>query len=431
MENNLDNRPKEKRSKKILFALIMALIVLVSFVGGYFSRYIFEKKSVSITSDLVRIIEQFGYVIDTETGEMRELTESDYADAIVNGLLDEYSYYYTEEEYNSLILNRKGKYDGYGFSVYNENCVVYKVTGNSPADQQGLKAGDKIVSIILSDGTEKKTSTGIDLSIALSGIDYSSAVTFVIDRNGRMESITVTPSPYVASYIYYCDSETTLVFRDNGKGNLKGVAKDGGMQSLGEKTAYIRLDQFEGGAAEQLKSALEYMKERGRENLIFDLRDNGGGDMEVLVDIASYLIINNNKRNTVVAYSEGKNDTEKYSFNRSKFYDNVSKIAVLANENTASASECLIGAMLVYGDRFDKNSLIIEKNAEGVARTFGKGIMQTTYGLIQGGAFKLTTARILWPDKSTCIHAKGIVANQENAVKKGQSAIDRAVKILG
>lgn len=431
MNNNIDNRPEKKRWRKIILACVMALVVLVSFVGGYFSRYLFEKKAVTVTSDLVRIIEQFGCVLDPETGEMRALTESDYADALVNGLLDEYSNYFTEEEYEYITKNSKGSYDGFGFSIYKDTNVVFKVTGNSPCDVAGLKAGDKIVSVTFADGVEKELSTGVDLSELLYSVSLGSPVTLNVMRSEILKSITVTPAQYKASYVSYMDSETEYVFRTGDDGKFVGVETSGGMSDLGETVAYIRLDQFEGDAANQFGDALKRMNERGRTKLVLDLRNNGGGYMDVLIDVASYLIINGDNRKTVVAYSESKSDMEDYAFKGSNFYDNVSEIAVIANENTASASECLIGAMLCYGDRFSKENLIIEKNADGVAKTFGKGIMQTTYGLIKGGAFKLTTARILWPDKTTCIHGKGIVADGLNATEAGFSALKRAVETLG
>ena len=82
-------------------------------------------------------------------------------------------------------------------------------------------------------------------------------------------------------------------------------------------------------------------------------------------------------------------------------------MCVLANKNTASASECLIGALLYYGDLLTKEKVILEEDATGVAKTYGKGIMQSTYILTNGGAFKLTTAKIYWPDATTSIHGIG------------------------
>ncbi len=81
---------------------------------------------------------------------------------------------------------------------------------------------------------------------------------------------------------------------------------------------------------------------------------------------------------------------------------------MLANYNTASASECLLGAMLDYGTIGYGDIYLSE--IDGVARTYGKGIMQTTYYDYDGGyANKLTTAQIYWPLSDTCIHGRGIL----------------------
>ena len=309
---------------------------------------------------------------------------------------------------------------------------MFKVTGNSPADVAGLKADDLLTAAAIDDGEFVPISKAEDLTdlIATASGDYLLSLRVNRANEFNDKVISMRAYDYVASYVTYYDNGCRYAFRSNQSGELEGITLSEGMTVLDDKTAYIRLDQFEGEAAEQLRSALDFMKERGRDKLILDLRNNGGGYMDILKDIASCLIYNGGKRNTVVSYSIGKKDTEAYSFRKSNFYDNVSKIAVIANENTASASECLIGAMLYYGDCFNKDSLIIEKNAEGVARTYGKGIMQTTYGLINGGAFKLTTAYVYWPDKDTCIHGKGITAEGLNATEKGMPAVYRAVATL-
>jgi C-terminal processing protease CtpA/Prc len=85
--------------------------------------------------------------------------------------------------------------------------------------------------------------------------------------------------------------------------------------------------------------------------------------------------------------------------------------------------------MIHYGGAFSRDKLIIEKDESGNAITYGKGIMQTTYGLIGGGALKLTTARMLWPDGTTCIHGKGITTKAENQVEKDQ-VLSRALEVL-
>ena len=83
-------------------------------------------------------------------------------------------------------------------------------------------------------------------------------------------------------------------------------------------------------------------------------------------------------------------------------------MCVLANENTASASECLLGVLVHYKELLKSESdVILEKNAQNQYKTYGKGIMQTTYKLLSGGALKLTTAKIYWPDYKSSIHGVG------------------------
>ena len=94
--------------------------------------------------------------------------------------------------------------------------------------------------------------------------------------------------------------------------------------------------------------------------------------------------------------------------------------------------------MIYYGSDtqpFTKENLILSKSMDKDGNpqyvTYGKGIMQTTYRLDSGGALKLTTAKLLWPDKTTCIHKKGITTDiSENMVDDNIQALTRAVQIL-
>ena len=111
MNKEKANSTPKNNKKRFLFPILIAFAIAISFVGGYFSRYIFDGRSVSVINDVVRIIEKHGYVFDDSTGELRQLSESDYADLLVNGLLDRYSEYYTPEEYQEVIKNRSGSRD--------------------------------------------------------------------------------------------------------------------------------------------------------------------------------------------------------------------------------------------------------------------------------------------------------------------------------
>lgn len=433
MQKKDEKMAKKTIEKRILYSLILVFIIAVSFTGGYFSHYVFEPKQVNNTLDIIKIIEKFGYILD-ENGNVKEFTESDYAFALVNGLLDEYSYYYTKEEYDQKQKTKEGDTSGYGFIAYtseNQKPIIAKVMGNSSADRAGLKMGDLIISVI-KNGQENAVSNGKELSNIIKNDALDDSITLTIERKGQVlaEKFTITKSYYKKCYIEYYDSERKMLHWTSENNKLiYSERPDEKLGYLDQNTALIRLSNFEANVAEQLQSALEYMKSQNRTNLILDLRYNGGGYMDVLEEVAGSLIYNGGKR-TLIAHAKNKTSTEEYYAKNQKNNSFIKGISVLANESTASASECLIGAMLYYKEKFDISRLVIEKNKDGVAKTYGKGIMQTTYLMLDGGAFKLTTAVMYQPDKTTTIHGKGFVVSGDNATVAGDSAIFRALETL-
>ncbi len=415
---------------RITKTIALVLCFVLTFVGGYFSRYIFDKKEISKTNDIVRLIEKFGYVLD-EDGNLRDLTPADYAKALDDGLLDQYSEYYTKEEYKKLKSENNGNRTGFGLSIYvseSQPPVINRVMGNSPADKGGFRAGDMVNSANIEGQESVSFANAQELSDFLSTCPSDKKVTFNISRGTENLSIEIQKQFYKTSYIIYFDNERKMSLDSNGFLPTP-VEYPQEKMNLPADTALIKILNFEGAVAVQLNIALQYMEQHGRTKLILDLRDNGGGFMDDLCAVAEQLIYNDGKK-TLVAYARGKNDSESFYMKSEKNNSFITKISVLANDGTASASECLIGAMVCYGEKFSLDNLVVEKNEDGVAKTYGKGIMQTTYLLLDGSALKLTTARVFWPNKTTCIHAKGILPNPENATEKGESAVLRAVAIL-
>ena len=130
--------------------------------------------------------------------------------------------------------------------------------------------------------------------------------------------------------------------------------------------------------------------------------------MDIMCKIASHLI-GTDENNPLVAkavYKDGKIDKFTTSNVKYKKYD-FERIIFLANEDTASASEALIGACLDYDSR-DVVRVVLSKGANGSYKTYGKGIMQTTTEHYSGSAIKLTTAQIYWPTSNETIHDVGI-----------------------
>jgi len=417
----------EKKNKKaILRWILIPLSIILAFTGGFFSHYLFRSKNVTLATDVIKIMEKVGYVYDETTGEKRPITSEEIADALVSGLFDQYSAYYTEEEYKAVRQSEKGNQSGVGLTFVDKDNVIDRVVFNSPAELVGVKKGDKIVGCTLNESTNIVTNRD-EFANFITPIETGVEFTMSVEREGAPLNFTLKKENYVSALVQYKDSQKTFAFRsENGK--LVGTAFDGGM-ALDDKTAYIEFTGFDRGAGEQMEKALAFMKERGRTKLILDLRNNGGGFVDELQKICELLIYNNGQKKTLILHAKTANKDEDFYTSSNKFNTDITNISVIANENSASASESLIGAMLHYGDRFSKDSLVIEKNASGVAKTYGKGIMQSTYGLISGGALKLTTGKIFWPDKTTCIQDKGIYTTEINSVNSS-NALQRAIETI-
>ncbi len=429
MDNNTENRQDKRNSSKIIIAVLAIVLTIVAFVGGYFSHYLINGDTVNVPLDVIRMIDKVGYIYDEETGKFKALSGEEIADVLVYSFLDQYSAYYSEKDYEQIQARNSGNYSGLGITFYNADCIVDKIVGNSPCDRAGMLMGDKITGAEYG-GTTYSFSKYSELIDFLELITEQTDAVLKVERGSGELTFTVRKEYYKASYVSYYDSGMRLGFESDSNGNLVAKMYDGGMSELDDKTAYISFSAFEGGAANQLIHALDYMKERARTKLIFDLRGNGGGSMDVLANVAGCLIYANGKNEFLMTCVKGKNTSEEYYSGKNRFNTEIESIAVIANENSASASECLIGAMAHYGGAFSlENKLIIEKNSDGIAKTYGKGIMQTTYKLISGGYLKLTTARVYWPDGTTCIHDKGITVKQENQVESA-NAITRAIEVL-
>ena len=422
------------KKSKILSGIIIFLTLVITFTGGFFTSYLIKNKTGRILGEVYQIIENNA---KSAGGEDLVFDEDEIVKNFVNAVLidDEYAHYYSNEEYEKITSEGKGKYEGVGLYLYSNLPFVFSVAGNSPAEKSGLKKMDKVLrarALGQSEFTNFLTSNDV--------LDFfesnASATSFeiVIEREGEGEKIiTLSPEKYIASYVEYYDNENSvrLLSKNGEKPKITEFTEEKNA-SLDDKTAIIVFKAFEGDASSQLKEVLDYFYKKGKSKLILDLRDNGGGYMTSLKEVASCFIYNEGKSKSLITVVEESKGKTKYYTNGNNFNKALENIVVLANENTASASECLIGAMLYYGDgNFSIDNLLIEFNGKRKNySTYGKGIMQTTYKLFSGGALKLTTARIYQPDEKTCIHDKGIV--QENVKNQitSQNAISRAVEIL-
>ena len=167
---------------------------------------------------------------------------------------------------------------------------------------------------------------------------------------------------------------------------------------------YIQLKSFNGNAVEKFQEALEAVKSHKSKGIVLDLRDNGGGDLSILEKIGNMILPEGR-----IIYAQDRHGNT-VSEIKSSGADLDLPIVILTNGNTASASEALAGAAR------DRNTAVLVGT-----KTFGKGIMQSTYTLDNEGAFKLTTAKYYLPS-GECIHGTGLTPEYEVVLPGGEES---------
>ncbi len=423
--NDYDSNKKPSAAKVIMSVILAIAVCFVSFGAGYLTRSCSSGDYTELEWAL-DVIKANYYDLD-EDGNLKDFTVDDYLSLISSELLDPYSGYMNEEQYKDFVSSGEGNAYGIGVrisSVEADMLKIVSVSGNSPMEKAcftlGIDpVGKKIIAVSDADGSNYKAASDYEtFSKNLTG--YEAHTEFKIYLEGVGQGITVSREAYIESYVSYYDSEKTYLFRsEDYSGVPEGKEFDGGMSGIPADTAYIKFDEFNGDATSQMAGALKYMQRRGKTKLILDMRNNGGGYLNILCDVASYFINNDGKKESLVAtakYKNGKVEEYKTSANR---YVPLEKLTVMANEGSASATECLIGALITYGELSYDNFIVTSDGTPDTVngnRTYGKGIMQKTFLSNHGSAIKLTSAYIYWPDKTTNIHKKGIFAPAENSV---------------
>lgn len=329
-----------------------------------------------LTNKTVKKIDELMSYIDLYYND--DYDEEDIRNAIyagtLEGLGDPYSVYYTADEYKDMQINTSGNYYGIGAALSQDaktkEVTISKVYEGTPAEEAGLKDGDQIIKVNDTESTSKELSA------------------LVQEIRGE-EGTTVHLQVYRAS-----NNKTFEIDVERKNVELPSITSkmlDGGI-------GYIQISEFQSKTDEQFKSALADLKKQGMKSLIVDVRSNPGG----LINAASNILDQILPEGTVV-YTEDKYGKREDYTSDSNCLD--CPIAVLVNENSASASEIFAGAIKDY----NYGTLIGTK-------TFGKGIVQTVFPLEDGDAVKITTAKYYTP-KGNYIHGVGIEPDIELTYK--------------
>lgn len=424
-----------QRTKSAVTVAVAVVAAIGMFLAGFFAGRIKDPDVAALE-----------FIVKTYKRHYLEY-DDDFVSVMSKSILDEYSEYYTKEEYAELKKISSGVRGGIGIYYGDRSdgsVVIADVLGNSPAERAGIKAGYIVKGFRKSvDENFTEINGRQELSDALAPLALGEEFVLKLeytDADGVHEKeCTLARKEYRQTYVYYSDASGSWRFSNDNEedmDDLKFKRYAEPIADFGDDTAYLRYTLFYGtangilGSAGQIEEALKKFTVSGRSKLILDLRGNGGGYVDICQSVAKFFVPAPENSFSLIATAEYKKDpktdkskTEIFKSSAIEFGTyNYTKIIVLADENTASASEMLIGAMLSY-DTQDKINVVLapskDDDGQTVYKSYGKGIMQTTYvNTFGGGALKLTTARLVWPDGKTCIHGVGITKSLEGYEKK-------------
>lgn len=345
--------------------LLTGALIALLLVPNALSMYLSNDGAFSKLVALQSVVKN--YYVDAD--EVDEAVLNDMmATGYIYGLGDPYSAYLNEETYSSILYSNEGGTSGVGVTVVFDPEVsgmfVVRVSEESPVAQAGLQRKDYIVAVDGVAVTAENYNESVENIRGEAGTD----VTLTVLRDKETFDVTVTRADFTATSVY-----SRMI------GNV----------------CYIEITDFNTATTEQFRAALDQAVAGGATGLIFDLRDNTGGLVDVTSDMLDMLLPKGE-----IGYAV-YNGEKRVSLAKSDAKELDLPMAVLTNGSTASASEYFASALRDY----DKAALIGEK-------TFGKGIMQSTMPLGDGSAVRVTVAKF-YTKSGTEFHGIGLSPDKE------------------
>ena len=342
--------------------------------------------TVTISREEYERYKQFDTLLElmdlVEYAYFEEYDVQDMLDGAANGLLlglgDPYTFYYTPEEYAELWEEDEGEYAGVGIQISTSYltglCTISRVFDNGPAREAGVQKGDILYKVE-------------DLYVNSSTI------------NDAVDIMRGTPGTTV--HVVFLRGTEEIEY-DLVRATITVNRIESGM--LSDDIGYIYLYEFAGNCATEFQAAVKDLQAKGAKGLIIDLRDNPGGwvdDAEAIGDIfldkgtLCYLQYNDGSRE-YYRTTDGKTEME---------------LVILMNENSASSSEILAGALK---DRADATIVGVQ--------SYGKGIVQTVVGLDDGAGMQMTIAQYYTPN-GNAVHKVGITPDVEIHLPDGDNGM--------
>ncbi len=374
---------EEKKRFKV-YKIIM-LVILVSFITflitsigmyQYFSNNGKLGNTLVVSSEnngeIASMLSKYKLLIDKYfLGEVDEEKLKEGAiKGYIEGLGDEYTEYIPKEDMKDYMEEATGNFVGIGIYMVKDNdtnkVMVLSPIKGSPAEKSGILPGDLIISV---DGVQY---SGDEMSVIANKIkgEEGSKVKLELLRGTETLNLELT------------------------RENIKVNPVEG--KVLQNNIGYIKFSSFDEGTAEEFKSKYQELEKQGIKSLIIDLRNNGGGIVDQALEIADYVL----EKDEVILYEVDKNGNEEVEKAEKDPIINM-PIIMLTNNNTASSSEILAGALKDHG----KAKIVGTK-------TYGKGVIQQLMTLQDESGLKITTEEYLTPNK-TKINKVGIEPDEE------------------
>jgi carboxyl-terminal processing protease len=345
--------------KKIYLPILLSMALAIGLLMGSFLNFPAESSGMISSSNKSKLNKLIDF-IDREYVD--DINTDSIVDITVNSILeklDPHSVYIAKNEMEEVTQSMKGDFVGIGvnFYMYKDSVAVIKPIPGGPSDKAGIKAGDRI----LFAGNSKLFGRKLPNDTLFSKLK---------GEEGSNVSLTI-----------FRKSENKK-FKVNVKRDVVPIKSVDAAVMADKKTGYIKINRFAETTYDEFHNALAGLKKQGATELIIDLRDNGGGYLEKAVQIADDLL----KDGQLIVKTKNKKNREDKTYASKEGIFEKGKLYILINENSASASEILAGA--------------IQDNDRGVIvgrRSFGKGLVQREMPLGDGSAVRLTVARYYTP----------------------------------
>ena len=388
------------KHKEYAAGVLTGILVVILAVGGV--KFVQQRQYNGVLSDSshVQKIEYLEKLIDQEyLGEVDndEMAEGVYA-GLVYGLGDVYSRYYTADEYAQETASTDGAYAGIGVSIQknkNGGVQIAECYEGGPGADAGLQTGDVITAINDTDVTDMELSDVV--SLIRENKDTTIVLTVFRENEEKSREISVDVT----------DVELPSVFGE----------------MLDKKTGYIQITQFTGVTPQQYKDMFAELKDKGMERLVIDLRDNPGGLLTSVCDILREILPEG-----LIVYTEDKDGNREEETCDGKNKLNM-PLAVLVNENSASASEIFAGAVQDHGV-----GTIVGTT------TYGKGVVQELRQLSDGSAVKLTVSNYYTPNGNSInkvgikpdveVKLASVLLNKDEITHEEDNQLQKALNVI-